>query len=211
MRRSSRPWAAFLELAAEDAGALLAASGALLGVPLGPMGAGAEAVLPTRAALRRAGLALDLAAAGRARTSWSAGYRALARPRAPEPGREAGRGLVPVDLSRIVSPPRRSRRTRRVDGATAGPHVARAVHAVQALAGTADAASWPEVDLADENAAGWTQRVAPSSRTSTGGRHRACGRCLRRRVQVASRPRAGGGSLLESIDRQGEARTVSTG
>ena len=54
--------AAFLELAAEDASALLAASGTLLGVPLDPSGAGAEALLPARAALLRAGRALDLAA-----------------------------------------------------------------------------------------------------------------------------------------------------
>lgn len=159
--------AAFLELAAEDAGALLAASGALLGVPLGPMGAGAEAMLPTRAALLRAGLALDLAAFQANANVLERGDHLRALSAALELqslGAKAGlAALEAVDLSRIVSAHAAplAPELGAVDGATADPQVARAVHAVRALAGTADAASWPEVDLADENAAGRrTQRVA---------------------------------------------------
>ena len=59
--------AAFLELAAEDASALLAASGTLLGVPLDPSGAGAEALLPARAA--PAGRPWTSPLSGRTRTS----------------------------------------------------------------------------------------------------------------------------------------------
>ena len=155
--------AAFLELAAEDASALLAASGTLLGVPLDPSGAGAEALLPARAALLRAGLALDLAA-----------FRANANVLAREDhlralsaalelqslGAKAGlAALEAIDLSRIVSA--HAAPLAPELGPAADPQVARAVHAVRALAGTADAASWPEIDLADETAAGRrAQRVA---------------------------------------------------
>ncbi len=155
--------AAFLELAAEDASALFAASGALLGVPLGPVGAGAEAMLSTRAALLRAGLALDLAAfqANANVVAREDHLRALsAALELQSLGAKAGlAALEAEDLSRIVSA--HAAPLAPELGADADPQVARAVHAVRALAGTADAASWPEVDPADENAAGRrAQRVA---------------------------------------------------
>ena len=190
--------AAFLELAAEDASALLAASGTLLGVPLDPSGAGAEALLPARAALLRAALALDLAAF-RANANVLARedhLRALSAALAPEPRREGGarcpRGHR--SLPDRVRPRRaaraRARSRRRPAGGARGPRRPRA----RGDGGRGELAGDRPRGRGRRGAPGAARRARPR-RFRSSGRHRARGRRPRRGCLVAARPRDGGGPL----------------
>ena len=175
------------------------------------MGAGARSSCPRarRCASRRAGPATS-PPSRRARTSWSAGYLALRRPSSSRASGAKARAaaLDPVDLSRIVSARRRAARARARRrrwshrGPAGGARGPRRPGARGDGGRRRAGRRWSTSPMRTPPGAGRSASRS-SSRTSTERAATSRGRCLRRRlVLVASRPRAGGGSLprATSID-----------